>query len=109
MMRTPTEEREIQIGAYTFKEDGTRNDTLQVYTSDYSYMLKLDRFCREYPEHWKLVDTLTCQGDVVGKKYECTLECVLLRGKPRTCPPRTEEQKQAARETMMKLHEAGVL
>lgn len=108
-MRTPVEEREIRAGAYTYKEDGTRNDAMDVYTSDYGLMAKFDRYCAENPEHWKLAEAMTQGGDIVGKRYECSWDCVFFRAKPLKGRPMTEEQKQAARERMMKMHEMGVL
>lgn len=108
-MRTPIEEREIHVSAYTYKEDGTRNDKLCVYTSDYSMMAKFDKYCEENPEHWKHVKTETSGGDIVGKRYECSWECVFFRAKPVKQRPRTEEEKQIARERMMKMREDGIL
>ena len=108
-MRTPTEEREIHAGAYTYKPDGTRNDRMEVYTSDYSLMAKFDKFCEQNPDHWKLTETMKQGGDIVGKRYQCTWECVLFRAKPKQGRPMTEEEKQVARERMMKMREAGVL
>lgn len=104
-MRTPTEEREVCAGAYTYKDDGTRNDKMTVYTSDYSFMAKFDKFCKENPDHWKLVDTMKQDGDIVGKRYECTWECILFRAKPKQGTPQTEEQKQAFVERMKALRE----
>ena len=108
-MRTPIEEREVSVGGYTFKPDGTKADTWEVYTSDYSYMLKFDRFCKNNPEEWQLKETLTSQGDVVGKKYTCTIGCVLFREKTRHGRPMTDEEKQAARERFAKMREDGIL
>ena len=111
-MRTPIEERELLINGYVYNQDGTKADKIDVYTSDYSYMAKFDRFCKEYPEYWKLREQNgieTVGGDIVGKFYEVSLSCVLLRGKPRKGRTLTEAEKEASRERMKQLHEAGVL
>lgn len=82
-MRTPTEEREVSISFYTYNPDGTRTEQVEIYTSDYSYMLKFDRFCKENPEEWEEVpgSVMKCQGDVVGKRYRAPLSCLYFRGK----------------------------
>lgn len=108
-MRTPTEEREISVCGYTYKPDGTRAETLDVYTSDYSYMIKFDKFCKENPDEWQLKGTTTCQGDVVGKQYTCKAGCVFFRAKTLKGRPRTEEEKRIAAERFRKLREDGVL
>ena len=71
-MRTPMEERELHVSAYTYKDDGTRNDKMLVYTSDYSLMAKFDRFCEQHPEHWEIKETLKQGGDIVSRKYICS-------------------------------------
>ena len=43
VMKTPTDEREVCISFYT------DSDTANVYTSDYSYMSKLDKLCEANP------------------------------------------------------------
>ena len=106
-MRTPTDEREVLVSMYTYKPDGTRNDRTVVYTSDYSYMAKFDKFCEQYPEHWKCIKTMKRDGDVVGKRYDVAVECVFFRGKPRQGTTQTEEQKAAFAERMRKAREEG--
>jgi len=49
-LRTPKEEREIHAGGYIYGENGVKNERMTVYTSDYSYMAKLDKFVDENPE-----------------------------------------------------------
>ena len=108
-LRTPVEEREVAAGNYTYNLDGSKNGKMEVYTSDYGYMLKFDKFCKEQPEHWKLMQTMKHGGDIVGKRYLCSWECLLFRAKPRTGTPQTEEQKKASRERMLVMHKAGAL
>lgn len=88
---------EISVSAYTYKADGSRNDRMEVYTSDYSLMAKFDRYCKENPEHWKVMETMTQGGDIVGKRYQCTWECVHFRAKP-VKRELTEEQRAALSE-----------
>jgi len=105
-LRTPKEERELHIGGYVYKEDGTKETTLDVYTSDYGYMLKFDKFCEEYPEDWQLKETMKQAGDIVGKRYRVSLGCILIRGRK---PTRTlsEEQKEAMRKRLSKIRKVG--
>ena len=104
------EERELHAGTYTYKNvngEYVRNDAMDVYTSDYSYMSKFDRFCEEHPDNWKCVGVDKVGGDIVGKRYSCTWDCVFFRAKPMRGRPRTEEEKQAFKERMAKLREEG--
>lgn len=78
-MRTPKEEREIHAGGYVYAENGERAERMEVYTSDYGYMLKFDRFCAENPEEWKLENTETADGDIVSKTYSCPTSCISFR------------------------------
>ena len=80
-MRTPKEEREIQAGGYTYRENGVRADRMQVYTSDYSYMLKLDKYVEENPEEWRVESVETNCGDIVSKTYSCPTSCLSFRKK----------------------------
>lgn len=78
-MRTPKEEREIHAGGYVYDENGVKAARMKVYTSDYGYMLKFDRFCTENPEEWHLEKTETVDGDVVAKTYSCPTFCISFR------------------------------
>ena len=95
-MRTPKNERELVISGYTFREDGDRADSITIYTSDYSYMSKFDKFCGESPENWKLLEVLTQDGDVVGKRYSCPLACLSFRQKPLKRQYTAEQRQQMA-------------
>lgn len=100
-MRTPIEDREIQIGGYTYDDNGKRSGTMEIYTSDYSYMAKLDKFCEKHPEEWQVKpgSIKTCEGDIVSKIYICPVYCVSFRGSKRKVDF-TDEQKEAMRERM---------
>ncbi len=99
-MRTPVEERELVVSGYTYDPDGSRAKNIEVYTSDYTMMAKFDRFCEENPEEWKIIDTMTCQGDIVGREYRFPVKCLTFRAKTATRRELTEEQKKAHAERL---------
>lgn len=94
-MRTPADEREVIVRFYTDEQTAT------VYTSDYNYMRKFDRLVEENPDVWKFVRQETCQGDVVGKFYECPKKMIGFRARPQVGRPMTEEQKKANVERLL--------
>lgn len=98
-MRTPTFEREVCITFYTDA------DTANVYTSDYSYMSKLDKLCAANPAEWKQLHEAYCGGDIVSKTYSCPKQFISFRSKAR-CTVQTEEQKEAMRERMRLVNES---
>jgi len=99
-MRTPKEEREISAGGYTYAPDGTRASRMRVFTSDYSYMIKLDRYCEENPDEWK-VERVNHNGqDIVSKEYSCPTSCLSFRKKTVKGREMTEEEKARAAERM---------
>ena len=93
-MRTPADEREVIVRFYTDEQTAT------VYTSDYNYMRKFDRLVEENPDVWKFVRQETCQGDVVGKFYECPKKMITFRSKI-IKSSMTEEQKKASAERLL--------
>lgn len=104
-MRTPKEEREIHAGGYVYAENGERAERMEVYTSDYGYMLKFDRFCKENPEEWKVEKVETSGDDIVSKTYSCPASCLSFRrGKNKL----TAENKKAIAErgaaSLQKIH-----
>lgn len=104
-MRTPIDEREIHIGGYTYDEDGKRKDTIEIYTSDYSYMLKFDRLCDENPDEWRIKEgsVLRQGGDIVAKTYICPVSCVSFRrGKKKL----TDEQREALADSLRAINRA---
>ena len=107
-MRTPKEDRELLINGYVYNENGTRAETISVYTSDYSYMAKFDKYCEEYPEHWKVKNVATCSGDVCGKNYVVSAGCLLIRPKPRRGRAISETEKEAMRARMREMRKAGI-
>ena len=83
-MRTPKEEREISAGGYIYKPDGTRAERMTVYVSDYGYMAKLDRYCKAYPDIWKVEEVLMSGEDITAKRYSCPVRCISFRSGHRT-------------------------
>ena len=105
-MRTPKEEREVIAGGYVYAENGERAARMEVYTSDYGYMLKFDRFCTENPEEWHLEKVEKVDGEVVAKRYSFPTSCLSFRrGKNKL----TDESKKAlaasGRAALAKIHE----
>ena len=98
-MRTPADEREVIVRFYTDEQTAT------VYTSDYNYMRKFDRLVEENPDVWKFVRQETCQGNVVGKTYECPKKMITFRSKI-IKSSMTEEQKEAARQRILQMQDA---
>ena len=93
-MRTPADEREVIVRFYTDEQTAT------VYTSDYNYMRKFDRLVEENPDVWKFTRQETCQGNVVGKTYECPKKMITFRSKI-IKSSMTEEQKKASAERLL--------
>lgn len=98
-MRTPADEREVIVRFYTDEQTAT------VYTSDYNYMRKFDRLVEENPDVWKFTRQETCQGDVVGKTYECPKRMITFRAKKPT-REMTEEQKKELNERLARMRDA---
>lgn len=94
MMRTLINEREVVI------QFNTDTNVASVYTSDYSYMTKLDRLVKNNPDEWSLVDTAYHDGDIVSKTYKCPKKLISFRGKTSSGKSReyTEEEKRAIAE-----------
>lgn len=99
-MRTPKEDREITAGGYTYQENGTRSERMTVYTSDYSYMAKLDKYVMENPEEWRIEKTYVNGDDVVGRQYSCPTSCLSFRMKTVKGRKLTDEKKQELRERL---------
>ena len=78
-MRTPKVDRELSICGYTYNEDGTRAQRITIYTSDYSYMAKLDKLVEKNPEEWKVVQEHKHGEDVTGKEYTCPIKYISFR------------------------------
>ena len=78
-MRTPKVDRELNICGYTYNEDGTRAQRITIYTSDYSYMAKLDKLVEKNPEEWKVVQEHKHGEDVTGKEYSCPIKYISFR------------------------------
>lgn len=105
-MRTPKEDREITAGGYTYQENGTRAERMTIYTSDYSYMAKLDKYVEKNPEEWHVEKVYTDGEDVTGKQYSCPTSCLSFRMKTVRARELTEEEKQERRERLAALRYA---
>ena len=90
-MRTPVEEREVVV------QFNTDEDIAHVYTSDYTYMTKLDKRVRNNPDEWKLVSVNKQDGDIVGKSYICPKKAVSFRAGSAPKKVMTEQQKEDAK------------
>lgn len=99
-MRTLKEEREISAGGYTYNQDGTRAERMKVFTSDYSYMVKLDRYCEKNPEEWKVETVNYHEGDIISKVYSCPTSCLSFRKKTVKVREMAEEEKARRVEIM---------
>jgi hypothetical protein len=69
-----------------------------------SWMNKLDKLCKQYPEQFKMTRELIFDNNVEGKEYEFPKKLVSIR-QP-TQRKVSEEQKQAASERMKKMQQA---
>jgi hypothetical protein len=105
-MRTPKEEREIHIGGYTYQENGTKAERMTIYTSDYSYMAKLDKFTSENPEEWRVENVRRSGDDIVSKEYSCPVGCITFRKAAPKGREMTEEQREALRERFASVRNA---
>ena len=72
------------------------SNVMQIYTSEHHIMNKLDKYVHE-SDDWKVVDTATCNGEIVSKIYEAQRDFLILKKKKRVM---SEEQKTAARERL---------
>ena len=93
-MRTLINEREVVI------QFNTDTNVASVYTSDYSYMTKLDKLVKNNPDEWSLVNTAYHDGDIVSKTYKCPKKLISFRGKTSSGKLReyTDEEKRAIAE-----------
>ena len=78
-MRTPKTDRELSICGCTYNDDGTRAERITIFTSDYSYMAKLDKLVEKNPEKWKLEQVNRHGDDITGKQYSCPIRYISFR------------------------------
>lgn len=72
------------------------SDKMQIFTTEYHIMNKLDRYVEE-SENWKVVEVGKINGKVVSKIYEAPRNLLLIRKKKREL---SEEQRLAAAERL---------
>ncbi len=87
-------ERETAIG---FDDSITH---ASITTFNRAIMRKIDGYCEEFPEIYKVEQEYIFDGVLEGKEYSCPKEYVTFR-KPRKM---TEKQKEAASKRMKKYH-----
>lgn len=104
-MRTLINEREVVI------QFNTDTDVASVYTSDYSYMTRLDKLVKNNPGEWSVIDVAYHDGDVVSKTYKCPKKLISFRGKTLSGRFReyTEEEKRAIGERLKNARKKGSL
>lgn len=73
----------------------------RIYTCSKVYMKRLDKLCEKFPEEYKL----ECE-DEYSKTYWAKNKKYLYARSPGTKRELTEEQKQALKERVAKMHEA---
>lgn len=75
-------------------------DFATIYTSDSTYMTKLDRLCRESPDMYSLI-----QDTGRGKKYLLKDKTLISFRSKKTTRVMTDEQKKASAERLRKARE----
>ena len=99
-MRTPADERDVLISWYT------SDDECRIYTSDYIWMNRFDKKCREHPDVWKLHRTEYSESDIVAKTYIVPVKCLSFRNEIPKGREMTEEERRIAGERLRKLRES---
>lgn len=101
-MRTLINEREVVI------QFNTDSNVASVYTSDYSYMTRLDKLVKNNPDEWSVTDVAYHDGDVVSKTYRCPKKLISFRGKTVTREREyTEEERRAIGERLKNAKKKG--
>lgn len=76
-----------------------RTETVLVYTTYPHWIKRLDKYCAEHPENWKCTGDSYCDGELVGRSYECPRDLLKLAAKKRYV---SEEQRKASAERLAK-------
>lgn len=85
--RLTLEEQELLISI------NGRADRYDVYTSYPHWIKRLDKYCDEYPNNWKIESVETLNGEIVSKAYSCDKDMIRLISHKRKM---SDEQKEAA-------------
>ena len=85
---------------------GRLDEKAIISTSDTRMFTKFDNLTRQNPTDWEFVRQETCNKEIVEKFYKCPINFVTFRSKARTGVAQSEQQKEAARERMIKRHQA---
>ena len=82
-----------------------RTETVNIYTTYPHWIKRLDKYCEENPDDWKCVGESKCDGEVVGKMYECPRDLFKLQKKKRQI---SEEQRRASAERLAAYRQAAI-
>lgn len=74
----------------------------EIYTCYPPSIRKLDKYCKENPEEWKVKNVSTVEGEVVGKTYTAPKKLISFRCKEPKKPELTEEEKNEIGERLKK-------
>lgn len=94
------EEQEVVINFDRVDEFAT------IYTSDITWIRKMDKMCEECPDEYKCIQESKCNGNIVGKTYQFPKKLVSLR-KPMKQKNVTEEVKKLRMENLAKNKKAS--
>lgn len=79
------------------EEEGTAS----IFSASPVWMRKLDKLCAEHPGECAATEESVLHGEVVGRFYTVPKKYIKI-SPPKKMPERTEEQKAAARERLLK-------
>lgn len=83
-------------------------ETAEIWTSDTTMMSKLDRLCKESPEHWKCKKTEYLRDGSLANKVYVVDSKRLISFRSRTVKRElTEEQREEYRERALRMRNKG--
>lgn len=89
------EEQEVSINFDRLDETAT------IYTSDITWIKKMDKMCKECPDEYKCIEESICGDVVVGKTYSFPKKLISLR-KPMKQKNISEKVKALRKENLSK-------
>lgn len=75
---------------------GRNDETVTCWTSDSTWMTKMDKLIEKNPEEFKCTKEETIDGQVVQKRYEFPKKYVSIRSKSRSANLTDEQRKKLA-------------
>ena len=90
------EKFEIETSIWYNKEESTAS----LSTFDIAMINKMDKYCKEFPDTYKLIREIIMDKEIVGKEYTFNKKLVSIR-QP-SSRKMTDEQKKAAGERLKK-------